>query len=433
MKTKLILTLCFAVSAFALCAQPLVVHEWGTFTSLQDEAGRTLGGINTDDEAVPPFCHDLDKFLVVRTEELPPILFKGAPRCMPEITMRLETPVIYFHRPAGATKPLTASIRVAFRGGWLTQYYPGAETGGFARADKLNEGTKGTLAWNDLQIGGEAKGPETTERVWTAPRAVEAASVTARNGESEKFLFYRGIGHLQCPLQMSRTRSDALECRAQAGEARLNCPPLSIQRLWLASFHPDGGCAFRSLPAINLAATAGESSRKALFSTPAGFGGNDFSAGNQTKLRHEMWLALQEEGLFADEADALLNTWELSYFKSPGLRLFFMVPRAWTDAYLPLEISVPCELKRVMIGRLELVTPEQRSLLKELAQAPKPAKPWAFYAARDNKTVLEGVMPPAYRALGRFRNALLLEEYKVRPAASLEAFIRLNGLQGSGG
>ncbi len=28
------------------------VHEWGTFTSLQDEQGEAIGGINTDDEAV---------------------------------------------------------------------------------------------------------------------------------------------------------------------------------------------------------------------------------------------------------------------------------------------------------------------------------------------------------------------------------------------
>jgi hypothetical protein len=40
-------------------------------------------------------------------------------------------------------------------------------------------------------------------------------------------------------------------------------------------------------------------------------------------------------------------------------------------------------------------------------------------------------MPPAYRDLGRFRNALLLEEYETHPTQSLAAFIRLNGLQAS--
>jgi hypothetical protein len=140
--------------------------------------------------------------------------------------------------------------------------------------------------------------------------------------------------------------------------------------------------------------------------------------------------ALQEDGLFADEAEALLNTWEQSYFKSAGLRLFFMVPRAWTDSYLPLDVSVPCEIKRAMVGRLELVTPEQRTLLKEMAQAPVPTKPWANYVMNGDHATVQGAMPLAYRDLGRFRNALLLDEYKARPTPTLQAFIRLNGLEG---
>ena len=52
------IAICIAATIIGAQAQPLVVHEWGTFTSLQDEAGRTLGSINTDDEPVPRFCHD---------------------------------------------------------------------------------------------------------------------------------------------------------------------------------------------------------------------------------------------------------------------------------------------------------------------------------------------------------------------------------------
>src|SRR5437870_1291138 len=39
-------------------SDPLVVHEWGTFTSLQDENGRSIGGLNVDDEPLPKFVHD---------------------------------------------------------------------------------------------------------------------------------------------------------------------------------------------------------------------------------------------------------------------------------------------------------------------------------------------------------------------------------------
>ena len=128
-----------AATVFSAPAQPLVVHEWGTFTSLQDEAGRTLGGINTDDEPVPAFCHDVAWLLVARPSELPPVLDKGWSGCHPDVTMRLETPVLYFHLPPGAASPLTASVKVAFRGGWLTQFYPAAETAGLSIRTRLTE------------------------------------------------------------------------------------------------------------------------------------------------------------------------------------------------------------------------------------------------------------------------------------------------------
>jgi hypothetical protein len=113
-----------------------------------------------------------------------------------------------------------------------------------------------------------------------------------------------------------------------------------------------------------------------------------------------MRAALVEEGLFGDEAEALLSTWELSYFKSPGLRLFFTVPRPWTDSVLPLELSLPAKLTRVMVGRIELVTPEHRSLLRELA-----ALPGDESDARTQER--RGAIA---RKLGRFADALVLDE-----------------------
>ncbi|HEX8912496.1 MAG TPA: hypothetical protein VF796_09055, partial [Humisphaera sp.] len=56
--------LSFASAAHAADAPPpdrrgdrLIVHEWGTFTSLLDERGRQVPGINTDDEPLPSFVH----------------------------------------------------------------------------------------------------------------------------------------------------------------------------------------------------------------------------------------------------------------------------------------------------------------------------------------------------------------------------------------
>src|SRR5687768_1169665 len=116
-------TLGWAASAAA--GDRLVVHEWGTFTSLQDEQGRELSGINIDDEPVPDFVHNLNPFLLSR-----PVLSslhwqyrsKGAPRHHPRVTMRLETPVLYFYPPEGQREPLRLDVSVRFQGGWLTEF-----------------------------------------------------------------------------------------------------------------------------------------------------------------------------------------------------------------------------------------------------------------------------------------------------------------------
>src|SRR5262245_3511560 len=128
----------------------LVIHEWGTFTSLQDEVGRTITGVNTDDEPVPEFVHRISE-LIPRPTELAPVYYKGVPRSHRQVRMRLETPVLYFHPPAGRREPMRATVKVGFRGGWLTEYYPtaqvhapGLENGQF-RYNALTPTTQGTL------------------------------------------------------------------------------------------------------------------------------------------------------------------------------------------------------------------------------------------------------------------------------------------------
>jgi len=145
-----------------------------------------------------------------------------------------------------------------------------------------------------------------------------------------------------------------------------------------------------------------------------------------------------QAGLFDDEASALLRTWELSYFKSAGLRLFFLVPPPWVNHYLPLQISVPAETKRVMIGRIELVTPQQRKLLGKIAAGPASNGHWhddlvlsRLPGNSSTKIDANFPVPEDYRSylnLGRFRNALLLDEAKRRPTKSLNDFIANYGL-----
>ena len=157
-------------------------------------------------------------------------------------------------------------------------------------------------------------------------------------------------------------------------------------------------------------------------------------------------------GLFADEADALLNTWEVSYFKSAGLRLFFLVPRAWTDRVLPLTISGAPPTTRVMVGRIELVTPQQRALLANIAaggaddahalsdavqawgQSGENRAKWHDLDTGKLSFAKAGItVPPSFRAylaLGRFRNALLLDAERRDGNANLAAFIKAFHLEG---
>jgi hypothetical protein len=427
-----------AIILFALAdgagAQPAwQIHEWGTFTSLQDESGKALGGINTDDEPVPPFVHGVPLAIQPHTD-FPQVGGKGFTYCHPDVTMRLETPVIYFHPPPESTNGQTADVRVKFRGGWLTEFYPNAlsdapaQTNGLFQFVHLASNTVGNLEWDNLQIGGDWPLTNTQAHVWISPRNVQAALVRNARGESEKFLFYRGVGHMDAPLAISRDSSSGdllVHSHLQGLPANR---PLDIHALWLVDIRPDGEIAFRTLPSVVLNQNVDD----ILARTPSTFSPGDYSSANFIKLKDSLMTALVSEGLFDDEARALLNTWEASYFKSPGLRVFFLCPRAWTDYYLPLQISLPAQINRIMVGRIELVTPEQREKLKKLAafspavideQGLKWSQLW--HTSTDHTPENYQI----YLDLGRFRNALILDEEKKRPTPGLAGFTALYHLQ----
>lgn len=425
------------------------IHEWGTFTSLQNEKGEAIGGINTDDEPVPKFVHRLAQFILLRPTELPRTFFQGAPSCHPDVTMRLETPVIYFHPPKSEANNPTVNVHVTFRGGWLTEFYPDAlpdaaglrEQGFGAEFPHLRSNTEGRLAWNNLKIGGNWPVTNTFEHVWTAPRAVQTATVQTASGESEKFLFYRGVGHLNAPLKISQDLSSGeLLIRSQLEHLPAE-KPLIIPSLWLVDIQRNGQLAFRTLPPLALSTN----SNKILTHTSATFKANDFSMDNLADLKKALKSSLMAEGLFGDEAEALLNTWELSYFKSTGLRVFFIVPRAWSDFYLPLEISQPADINRVMVGRIELITPGQREALRQISAFPAQTihddavkmrkslyesggigTDWASLSTGKRQLAASVNVPKSYQTyldLGRFRNALVLDEQKSHPSEGLRALI----------
>jgi len=463
-------------------AEPLVIHEWGTFTSLQDEQGRTIGGINTDEEKLPEFVHDLAPVPMGTDGDFSPNLIKGRDYCDPSVTMRLETPVIYVHLPPGQQQA-TFDLSVEFRGGILSQYYPLADAtvdrqplrrfgeeirygetlkspsgrGHQMRfsqrwfAPELSATTTSTLTWRGIVMGGAGKVPNTTSPVWLAPRQVNAPTLTV-GAEREKYLFYLGLGHVDAPLVARRSADGAtLSVSPRSGALSASTVPT----LWFADLRGDGTAAFRTIATITWHLESDDKPATSVF--PAGFSSTDYSAERLTELRSELHAAIMHEGLFADEAHALLNTWEASYFKAPGQRLFFLVPNEWTDHVLPLTISQPATVKRAMMGRIELVSPKQRQALQRIADGPVSDRTWFNQFVHDHIRSLDGdklvyrpggeeldrrmfvdnergllaelkIVPPpdyqAYLSLGRFRDALLWDAQVHSPDPERVAFLQ---------
>lgn len=383
----------FVVSTALAQNRPLVIHEWGTFTSLHDESGRTLDRINSDDEPVPAFVHSMLPGNTIPQSQ-------GYRAGDPLVTMRLETPVLYVYAPGNSAAPLPRlDVAVDFVGGLLTQYYPDVQE---IKVDGLTSASRGRLVWSGLTLGGDKPGPTTSAHVWTAPRRPKSLAITTSGGESESYLFYRGVGNLDAPIKVSQDRGEIQI------SGRMKDVETGFARLWLCEFHSDGQVAWKAIDGLASQGTA---------RLPAEFSTGEFSAKNLESLRADMHAALVADGLYPDEAAAMLDTWELSYFKSWGTRLFYIVPRGWTDKVLPIDITpAPSELKRVMVGRIDLVTPQHRALLKQLA------------AYTDPKTQLP-LMLNTYFSLGRFRFALAQDELKARPSPVLEQFIREHGLK----
>jgi hypothetical protein len=469
--------------------QPVIVHEWGTFTCLQDENGQAIGGINVDDEPVPYFVSSVAIGVAPQYGTagwynlgLPPYQKgKGWISGDPRVTMRLETPVLYIYPPKGespqAVPPI--DVHVDFHGGVLSQFYPHADFSGlpklrfpgqpqdniFPYVDKatgLTEITTTSLDWKGVQLGSSEKPIDIDDKVWTTPREVSAPVLQVKFSEpdnkgvaqtytqAEHFLFYRGVGHLNSPLRLGHGSTNGVP-GITIGSPITQNGIAGFDAGWLVQIRGDGTCAFyedsgaKPLPFIT-------AMQMWFPDLPATFADDDYTVENLAKLKASMHTALVKEGLYDDEATAMLKTWDLSYFKSPGLRFFYIVPRPWVDKVLPLKITGPsADITRVMIGRIELVTDAQKAALARLATGPCPDLPalkhaafeaiatgkltqqekLAFYSGEKPLSDLGLPIPPLvqdYLSLGRFRDALIVHEQQLHPSMSLAQFIKANQL-----
>jgi hypothetical protein len=83
-------------------------------------------------------------------------------------------------------------------------------------------------------------------------------------------------------------------------------------------------------------------------------------------LNRELEDVLTSQGLYPDEAHAMIETWRQSWFEE-GSRLFYIVPGDFLNTILPLTINpAPAQTVRVFVGRLELITPATTQAVEKI-------------------------------------------------------------------
>lgn len=304
----------------------LVVHEWGTFTAIAGRDGNAL-----EWTALPnPAVTDLPGFV----EHLGAANFKVG--LVGKI--RMETPVMYFYAP----RETSVSVRVAFSKGLISEWYPHAdrvEPSGFLRFVNLNQlPADGTIAWNDLGISPNFNGDFPREsranRYYSARQTASApVRVKTKTGEEqEKFLFYRGVSAAALPLSANLTADGSLLVK-NLGQDEIPAVILFERRGEKVGYR-----------------LAGTLTSELVLSPPE-------LTGSLDSLLADLEGILVRQGLYQDEAHAMVETWHDSWFEE-GSRLIYLVPEAFVNRILPVSIDPqPTQMQRVFVGRLEIVTP----------------------------------------------------------------------------
>jgi hypothetical protein len=206
---------------------------------------------------------------------------------------------------------------------------------------------------------------------------IQVTDPLLRTTYREKFLFYRGLGNFELPVTIKSTGTD---------------------RFTLTNT----GAAIHYAFVVQV---DGKQLRFARYDNIAG--GMEMILPKETAtleaLSDEVAKALVSDGLYRREAYAMVKTWKSSWFGEQGTRVFYSLPQSNTDALLPLHLTpAPKELVRVMIGRLETLTPEQEQKIEGLVSHLGDADP----AVRDQTSA-------QIKAMGRFAEPALTHVAKI--------------------
>lgn len=354
-------------AAPARASDPLVVHEWGTFTCVQGSDGVALEGLSREEEHLPGFVYDRAQ---IRDCPLREKGWKGLETPATGVTQKMETPVVYFH----SASERRVRLRVDFVKGLLTQWYPvsdllGPPEGALgSRPIDVATIDRSFLEW-DVTVLPKSADPAAPAPVpgevpsvaaddpWQFAREVDASwlrtaprKAPEREGpvEAERYLFYRGLGAFPTALRATMPDDDSIRVRNEGAHVLTGAVAFEIRgdRGRIALVDP--------VPARAAEETTDASVRVAL--PPSDHWGS--AADVAEKLGSIVHGRLVGLGLRSDEARAMVRTWSRSWFRSEGVRILWFVPRPQVDAILPMSIDpAPDELVRVLVGRTELIPP----------------------------------------------------------------------------
>jgi hypothetical protein len=366
---------------------PFVVHEWGTFTTVQGADSEQIWWCPTASGDLPGFVHRA----AVGADDRPVIF---SPKDLTAL-VRMETPVIYFY----SQRERVADVRILFHGGNLTEWYPQA-----TRVEARS--MRGTTAeaylrqfrieWNGVTILPRGTREMTLDRLIREKASGEAdhyylaretdanflrvASARGHKGaEYERDLFYRGLGYFQAPLAVGMD-ADELQLSLNARGAE------HIRGAFLVSIR-QGMMRYQKIdrPISNALTVIDPNTQP--------FG----ALGDVSKLAmNDMARELVAQGLYEKEARAMVSTWQDQWFAEEGTRVLYLLPQAWTDRTLQLQVSPkPDSVVRVMVGRAELITPSTERQLREQILT---------FRTGDAKTKLQVIENVREMNLGRFLN-----------------------------
>jgi hypothetical protein len=351
-------------------------HEWGTFTSVVDSTGVTQNGMYHEDEALPKFVHGFGELRVEAALPPTPVPVNPRPPGKPKpprppchskvcfsqealsrnvITQKMETPVVYFY----SDQAQVVKLNVKFPEGIITETYPGPVFTFPTMSDPhiIGKG-ESQFVLNILNTKTGSLPFVEKDNIYGHARAVNSNLINS-GAETEKFLFYRGLGRFQ--PKISITSKDG---NLKIGKLDLARP----QAAFLIHVDAFGHGQLLSLDSVKTKHEV-EISAKLIQQLKNHEAVSPFIIkGEQArgKLIDELVLS----GLYKDEAIAMINTWENGYLKVPGLRLLYILPRSEVDEILPLTLSpAPEKFVRSFVARMEiLLDTEEQQILADITE-----------------------------------------------------------------